>query len=359
MKPNTSIRIVVLYAEVVGYVVGMLRALTKCSSVAGIDTVFWDKKNTNSSRFLLSETIDQVRFHARSSLTDSGLVELLHSQKPDIIVVSGWMDAGYIRAVRRYRSGGGSAQVVCGIDDQWHGTLRQRLGMVYFRLFYSSLFDFMWVAGKPQYHYAQRLGYGHQQIITNLYSADNDVFSRKSTFSRRFVFIGRFDPVKALDQLLDAYLSLPKDTQDRWPLVLVGDGQLKEDIEKRQSSSVFVKPFMQPSVLMEELMKGGVACITSQHEQWGVAVHEMAVLGFPLVLSSACGAATEFLISGYNGFQFRCGSISSLRGALLRIAMLSHQDLELFSQRSHILAQRITSEHTAYSLLSVLSLSRA
>jgi len=358
MIQDTRLRIVFLYAEVVGYVVGMLKALAKCKPVRGIDVVFWDKKHINSSRFEIKEEIDLVKFHARSSFTDNGLIDLLHTRNPEIVFVSGWMDKGYLRAIRSYRSEGGVAQVVCGIDDQWESTLRQHLGRIYFRLRYSRLFDFMWVSGKPQYHYAQRLGYDRERIITNLYSADNEVFFKKSTFSKRFVFIGRFDPVKAVDQLLDAYLSLPGDVQTEWPLVLIGDGQLKEYIEGRKTKSIHVKPFMQPHALMEELMIGGVACIPSQHEQWGVAIHEMAILGFPLVLSSACGAATEFLISGYNGFLFRRGNTSSVRDALLRITMLSGQELELFSQRSHSLGKRITSEHTAYSLLSVIPLSR-
>ena len=208
MNPGAHVNIVVLYAEVVGYVVGMLRALAKCEHQTNIDVVYWDRKHINSSRFLIGNAGD-VKFHARSSLNDENLLKLLYSRRPDIIYVSGWMDKGYLRAIRRYRAAGGSAKVVCGIDDQWKGTLRQYLGLVYFRLFYSKLFDFMWVSGKPQYHFAQRFGYGHEKIICNLYSADNEVFNKKSDFSKRFIFIGRFDPVKALDQLVDAYLALP------------------------------------------------------------------------------------------------------------------------------------------------------
>ncbi|NMC93501.1 MAG: glycosyltransferase family 4 protein [Syntrophorhabdus sp.] len=89
-----------------------------------------------------------------------------------------------------------------------------------------------------------------------------------------------------------------------------------------------------------------------------MAIHEMALLGYPLIISSACGAATEFLITGYNGFLFRKGDAGSLRDAMMRIASLSMEELETFTLRSHMLGQRITSEHTAYSLLSVLDLAR-
>lgn len=346
-----------MYAEVVGYVLGTLKALIHVGGEVALDVVYWDKKGVNSSRFAI-ERSDTIRFHARSSLEDAGLRQLLSTCNPDVVLVSGWMDAGYVRALRHYKSRGGRAQVVCGIDDQWRGTLRQHLGRVFFRLAYARLFDFMWVSGKPQYHYANRLGYDHERIICNLYSADTELFDTPAQVGRRLVFVGRFDPVKALDQLIDAYLALPLSVQERWPLVLIGDGQLRESILARKSSNIVVHPFLQPDALMRELQKGGVACITSHYEQWGVAIHEMALLGFPLLLSSACGAATEFLITGYNGFLYRRSSTASLQAALERVTRLSDEELALFASRSRELGQRINSEQSAYSLLSVLPLAQ-
>lgn len=349
------VRVLVLYAEMVGYVVGTLKALLRCERPVDIDVVYWDKKNINSSRFAVGES-SAIRFRPRSSLDDAGLLQLLRACRPDVVLVSGWMDRGYLRAIRAYRRTGAKTHVVCGIDDQWRGTLRQHLGRIFFRLFYAGLFDFMWVSGKPQYHYANRLGYDHERIVCNLYSADTELFKRRAAISKRFVFVGRFDPVKALDQLLEAYLLLPETIQQEWPLVLIGDGQLKAMIQSRNSPHIVVLPFMQPDELMEELMKGGVACIPSHYEQWGVAIHEMALLGFPMVLSSACGAATEFLISGYNGFLFRRSDIASLNTALRKVAALSDAQLESFAARSHQLGRRIDSEQSAYALLSVFPL---
>jgi glycosyltransferase involved in cell wall biosynthesis len=335
----------------------MLEELISLGLDLAIDVVYWDKKHINSSRYKLNE-VGGINFHARSQLEVSSLFNLLKSKKPDIIFISGWMDKGYIRAARKYKKLCTNTRIICGIDDQWNNTFRQRIGRIYFWAFYRKLFDFMWVSGKPQYHYAQRMGYPHERIISNLYSADTRIFNRKSKFSKRFVFVGRFDPIKGLINLLDAYNALPNNTKDHWPLVLIGDGEMKEEIYKRKSRGVVVKPFMQPNELMEELLLGGVSCFTSYNEQWGVAIHEMAYLGFPLILSSACGAATEFLITGYNGYIFKRSDTQSLHETMLMITALSSEELELFSLRSHLLGQRITPEHTAYSLLSVLHLSR-
>lgn len=356
MSVISKIKVVILYAEVVGYVVGMLKELLKSRDLIEIDVVYWDKKNINSSQFNLEDS-KLINFYARSTLTDNDIFSILMSRNPDIVFVSGWIDSGYLKSIRKFRSRSNKCKVVCGTDGQWKGTFKQHLGWFYFRIFYSNLFDFMWVAGKPQYHYAQRFGFNHEQIITNLYSADNEFFNKKAIFSKRFVFIGRFDPIKALDQLLDAYLMLPENIQCLWPLVLIGDGQMREIIENKKSKNIIIKPFMQPSELANELKNGGVSCVTSHFEQWGVAIHEMAILGYPLILSSSCGAATEFLISGYNGFLFKSSNTKSLYNALLKIVSLSDKELELFSQRSHDLSKRINSELCANSLISVLYLS--
>ena len=67
-----------------------------------------------------------------------------------------------------------------------------------------------------------------------------------------------------------------------------------------------------------------------------------------------CGAASEFLINGYNGYMFENGSVVSLRNSLSNIIALSNENLNLFSSRSRKLGVRINSEISAYSLLSIL-----
>jgi glycosyltransferase involved in cell wall biosynthesis len=351
-KNDKPIRIVFFYAEVVGYVLGMFKALLSGDTPVIIDVVYRDQRQEDSSFFEAPE-LEGVRFHSRSKLCSAGLLSLLEECAPDIISVSGWVDKGYLHAIRRYRACGATAAVVCATDGQWHGTLRQHVGSIYFKLFYRQLFDFMWVAGKPQYSYAQRFGYDARNIICNLYSAEEKFFKKQAGVNRRFVFVGRFAHVKAIDELLLAYTRLPKERQEEWPLVLIGDGPLRSEIEKHKSKNIILKPFMQPSELMEELSHGGVACIASRSEPWGVAIHEMAAMGFPLVLSTLCGAATEYLIGGYNGYLFKSGDISSLTQSLLNITNLNEQELSDFSQRSQVLGSRVTPVCVASSLLSV------
>lgn len=339
-----------VYAQYWG---GLFKAIINAQPETEIVVVHFDRLNKEQ----ISQTISQdipARFIKRSSLDRKGLLRILQADMPSIVYISGWVDKDYLYCAKKYRAINKNVSVVCGIDDQWKGTLRQHLGVIYFTIFYRNIFNFMWVSGKPQYHYAERFGYNHSSIIGDLLSAQTTVFHEKTEPSRRFVFVGRFVRVKGLDVLLTAYKSLPEIIKKNWSLVLIGDGPERDMIREfcRDEENIYIKPFMSQEELLKDLKQGGVCCMSSRFESWGVAIHEMAILGYPLIVSSACGAATEFLISGYNGYLFRSEDSKSLCDALKRMACLPDETLKLFSSRSSALGRRINNEYSAFSLLS-------
>jgi glycosyltransferase involved in cell wall biosynthesis len=346
-------RILFLFSSYAHYWGGLIKAIASVRPGTDIVVVHRDWPKSGQVTHEIPPDVP-ARFVRRSSVTRRGLMQMLQADRPDIIYISGWVDREYLACARAYRFANPKVAVVCGIDDQWKGSVRQRLGVVYFGLFYRSVFNFMWVSGKPQYHYAERFGYDHTNIISNLLSADSTKFTSPAAVSRRFVFVGRFIRVKGLDLLLRAYLSLPEGIRREWSLDLIGEGPELAEIQAmcKGESGIRIKPFMNQPDLLRELMGGGVCCMPSRFEPWGVAIHEMALLGYPLILSSACGAATEFLVSGCNGFLFRSEEVGSLRNALLRIASCPEDTLQEFGFRSVALGRRISSEMSAHSLLS-------
>ena len=350
---SDKISIVYLWAELTGYIEGVLRYLG--NEVDSVDVVHWDKRGNNSTRYHFGD-IDNIDYHARSSNSDEDLLNLLLKRRPAIIVVSGWMDKGYIAVCRRYKRISTNVKIVAGIDDQWIGSMRQHLGRWYFRLRYRSIFDYMWVSGAPQFSYAQRFGYSSDKIIGNLYSADTYLFEKCASVKKRFIYVGRFIPVKGALLLLDAYQRLPAEIQREWPLVFIGDGELREQICSIENPNISVKRFLQPTELREELLLGGVACLPSHKDQWGVVVHEFSLLGLPMLLSSGVGAASEFLIPGFNGYLFESGSSRSLQRMLERFVSLAPMEFAQLGSNSMLLGSRINVEISAMSLLSVLSL---
>lgn len=351
----SNVKIIWFHEELLGYVISTIKSICSNYPETKIHIVHWDKKDHTTIKYNI-KSFQNITFTNRSEVNTEDLCNLLFSYNPDIIYLPGWSDNGYLKSVKRYKKLNPRCITICGIDDQWWGTLRQIIGSVYFKIKLRKIFDFMWVSGKPQYHFVQRLGYDHERIISNLYSADSRIFSGNTPAVKRFVFVGRFGKYKGLDVLLKAYSLLPKRIKDEWNLTLIGSGELTSCRVIQNENNITVMPAMQPGELLKELKKGGVACMPSYFEQWGVAIHEMALLGYPLITSSACGAASEFLITNFNGFMFRRGDHRTLQEALLSVAMLDIEELKLFGDRSRCLAKRITPALTAHSFMSSISL---
>lgn len=331
---------------------GTFQSLTRQVKDLQLDVVYWDARR--NTPFRIEET-ESASFHARSSFTTETLYDFLVQKQPDILYVSGWMDRGYTMASIRYKRKFPDVKVVAGIDDQWKGTVRQHLGSLLFRFKLKRFIDYFWVTGMPQYHYARRMGYGPEEIIPYLYSANTHLFQSGSGLAKRIVFLGRYHPVKGISLLLKAYARIEANLRREWPLILIGDGPLRQEIEQAAVEGVELRPFMQPPELVPELAKGGVFCLPSTKEAWGVVIHEMAILGYPMVLSSACGAASEFLVPNYNGYRFRSGDEDDLHRSLRKMISLDDAQRHLFGERSRQLGSRITSDLTAHSLLSILS----
>jgi glycosyltransferase involved in cell wall biosynthesis len=351
-----KLNVLFLCSEVVGYTVGMFNSLMRYEKDINIFVFYNDTKR--KSKYDLISGDNRLKYFKRSEHSDSDLFAIVCNFKPEIVYISGWMDIGYIDVIRKYKRKNSTIKVLCGVDDQWRKTVRQYLGTIYFKLFYRSVFDYMWVSGKPQYHYAQRFGYDNHHIISNLYSADETIFNSIIKPQKRLVFLGRFDPVKGLIQLVDAYNRLPNNVKKEWELVLIGDGEQREEILKRKTEYIKILPFIQPTELMEVLKEGGVACMPSIFDQWCVSIHEMALIGYPLLVSSEAGASSEFLINGYNGFSFKANKPGAIDHALKMITSLSNEKLEVFGKRSHDLAKRIDTEKVAASFCSVLYLEK-
>jgi glycosyltransferase involved in cell wall biosynthesis len=227
--------------------------------------------------------------------------------------------------------------------------------------YFSRYFSHAWVAGSYQYEYARRLGFEKNQIIYDLYSADINLFHqayrkgserRRSQYPHRFQFIGRFEEVKGLNVLIEAWRELG-DAKLDWDLCLIGHGSLRDALPALPG--VVVKDFMQPAELLEDLQHAGCFVLPSHTEPWGVAVHECAAAGIPLILSDVVGAAATFLISGLNGFTFTARDPRSLADRMAQMISLNDDQLRVMSDHCYDLSRRITPQSSAANLLSLVS----
>lgn len=346
-------KILYLYAEVMGYTMATIRELAERGNE--VHVVHWNHKKKTPYKV---PVVPNVFMYNRSELSVEQLKKLAKNIAPVVTVVSGWMDRGYMSVAKQLRLEGLS--VVVGFDVQWHGTLKQWLAIILGRVgYFSRFFSHAWVAGLYQFEYARRLGFEKKNIVYDLYSADLRLFNqayndskekKQNHYPHRFLFVGRFAPVKGLDVLLQAWQELGEKKGD-WELHLIGNGSLKAQLEA--TAGVVIKDFMQPEQLMQEVANAGCFLLPSRAEPWGVVVHEFAAAGLPLIVSDVVGAASAFLISGLNGYNFKVNDVKGMANRMHLIINMTDQELHAMAVSSHALSQRITPETSAGNILSV------
>jgi glycosyltransferase involved in cell wall biosynthesis len=322
---------------------------------AEVHVVHWDHKKLTAYKL---PAIDGAHFYNRSELSVEAIHSLAKRLSPDITVVSGWMDDGYLSVAKALRKR--KQTVAVALDNQWMPTPKQLvLSLAGHMGYFSRYFSHAWVAGTYQYEYARKLGFDKKHIVYDLYSADIDLFNqtyeaaidhKERYYPHRFLFVGRFEHIKGLDMLMEAWESLASQRSD-WELHLIGDGSLKSMLT--EIKGVVLKPFMQPEQLIQEVKKAGCFILPSRGEPWGVVMHEFTAAGLPIIASNEVGAAAAFLIDDFNGFTFVANDSEAIAKEMLKIIKTSNEDLILMMHRSHQLAQKITPETSAANILSI------
>ena len=279
-----------------------------------------------------------------------------HSQQfsPCVVVSSGWVDKGYNRACLAYRR---LKIITLTISDtQWRGG-KQWFNRLLSPLRHKRYFDYFWGAGISQFDYARKLGFATEKILLNCFAGDTATFSNVSiedkcvNYPKRFLFVGRFVEVKAIDVLLKAW-QLIEDKRG-WELELIGDGPLKEKFRK-EYPNVIIKNFMDQSELVAEAQNAGCFVIPSRFEQWSLVIQEFASAGLPIIATRQCGAARHFVLNGYNGSIVEADDIEVLRNAMVGIINSTEEKLLWYSYNSRKLALQVTPDFVADTLISVI-----
>jgi len=299
-----------------------------------------------------------VTYYKRSEFTIKSLKKLAADINPDIVYISGWMDRGYLFVAKEFRSKG--IPVVTGFDDQWKGTVRQRIASLFCPVISQKYFSHAWVAGPYQYEFAKRLGFKNNRIIFNLLSCDTNLFNKgmeylelkANNYPESFLYVGNFRSVKGTDILVEAYNKYRLNYQGKWKLICIGNGEMHSLLEGLPG--VELLDFMNQEDLVQITKRAGVFVLPSRFEKWGVVVHEFTSAAMPLILSEHVGAIPTFFVENYNGISYTNNSPNNLAKAMALMANRNVAELIEMSNNSHTLSSRINPEMSAASFLSIL-----
>ena len=284
-------------------------------------------------------------------------LELAKKISPDLIYSSGWIDKGYLFTCKHFRN---KIPVIVGFDNKWIGSFKQQIGAKLSKLTVQKYFSNCWIPGNPQLEFASKIGFINSNILKGFYSCDYEYFksiylnnreSKRQKVPHRFIFIGRYYDFKGIKDLWKAFIEFQNESPNDWELWCFGNG----DITPVNHPKIKHFGFIQPKEMDKYISQAGVFVLPSKFEPWGVAVHEFASAGFPLICSNEVGAADLFVSDGQNGFLFDAGNITSLKAVFKKIIAMNDDQLFLMGEKSVELAKQITPETWVDTITSVLT----
>lgn len=310
-------------------------------------------------------------FESESDARRGGLCrklwEALDKARPSVVALPGWSApealAGLAWCVSR--SVPALAMSASQVHDRPRSALREQVKRRIVRFYSAAL-----VGGRRHAEYCARLGVPNHRIFTGYDVVDNEHFARGAAAARsdallrrhmglpeRFFLVScRFEPVKNLPGLLEAYARYRRVATQPWALVLLGDGRLAGQVRREirrlaLADSVLLPGFRQYHELPAYYGLASCFILASTSETWGLVVNEAMAAGLPVLVSNRCGCAPELVEEGRNGFTFDPYNVEELAGLMLRISALSEEQVWAMGERSREIISRWTPETFAESLV--------
>ena len=332
-------KILVLYEELAWY---FINCVNEAAASHGAKILIICRKTNPVAPFEFPFIHPNIEIRVRDEHSEEELRSTVQTFGPQGILLGGWSNKFYLKLVKRLK-----VRTAIAFDNHWHGSMRQRLGALYFRLCIKPHVRAAFIPGNPQRAFANRLGFGDAHIQEGAYCCDHALFSRyyethrqekERSYPKRFLYVGRYAEEKGVQQLWDAFREWQNEKPNEWELWCAGKGPL----QARAHPKIRHFGFLQPGQLDELIRATGVFVLPSTFEPWGVVVHEFAAAGYPLLCSRETGAASQFLAETANGYQLRGGSKQQLKEKMNTFSSLSQKDLLAMSQESVRLAATLT-----------------
>ncbi len=327
-------KILFLWTHLSGYLVANLNAAVDSGHEIHL-LHFGDHEETPFGDSLNLSKLSSCKSQGMSS---RDIRKIIHDFDPDLIVVCGWHIRQYRFALFLNR-----ALVVLYMDNQWKGTLKQKFAVMLRGFLIKTHFDFAFLPGARQREYALKLGFPAGRIWLRALNADTRLFDgkRSSGAIDAFLYVGRLSPEKGIVELLNAYEEYRLRTPRPWRLVVIGDGPLRNELIGK--AGVTWHGFLNQYELVKYYEAPSVFIMPSLREAWGVAMHEAAITGHPIIATKTCGASDELVRENLNGYLFVPGDHRSLVNILSKISQLKPEVLTGFGQMSYELAKDFNS----------------
>jgi len=343
-----NIRVAIAFDNFGPYHVARLVGAARHMDVLGVETAATSGQygwNTPDIPAGLERTI---LFDSEASISRAGLAAAidrrLSSFSLDAVAVPGWSTATSL-AVAAWASARGLPVIAMSESNAWDFGRNPATEFVKRRI--AEYFTAGLCTSDGQAEYLRMLGLAPKAVFRGYNAVDNGYFARESARAkgaampagdygqlpegargRYFLASCRFVAKKNLARMLEACARFREGRGDDpadWPLVLLGDGELRPALEAQRtalglSTHVHMPGFRQYDELPAYYGSAGCFVHASTTEQWGLVVNEAMAAGLPVIVSDRCGCAPVLVREGVNGHSFPADNVDALAGAMRDIA---------------------------------------
>ncbi len=186
---------------------------------------------------------------------------------------------------------------------------------------FTNSIDAVYTPGKIGHQFFKTLGYTDKKIFNSYFSHDVERFSAERNFSceysqeikknlgikpDRFVLltVSRLIGCKRLNDLVIMVKYLLKNTQMKFDIILIGDGELTcycDELESLLGDNFHWLQAVPYNDMPKYYAASDLMVFPSEGDIWGLVVNEMLSMGKPVVCTSKIGAS-EMINDGINGF---------------------------------------------------------
>lgn len=213
--------------------------------------------------------------------------------------------------------------------------LREKLHRFFVYFFFKKVDKFLSI-GKKNKSYYKSFGIENNKIFDVPYTIDNERYIK---FSNEYVnknyllksklninndtkvilFASKFMKRKHPELLVQSAIDLKNSGYD-FHLLLIGDGELKEDLEylvkKNNLKNCTFTGFINQSEIPKYYSISDIFVLASENEPWGLVVNEAMCAGLPIILNKEVGCSDDLLLDNINGLEIDIKNKSSLTNSL-------------------------------------------
>jgi glycosyltransferase involved in cell wall biosynthesis len=308
------------------YHLARLNALGARHSTLGIEiaarsgTYDWEpmEVETRFDRRTLFDVKDSSELSATQ--IDRAMAAELDRFCPDVVLVPGWTSGGALSMLRWSLTHGIPSVVMSEstrrdrIRRAWREAIKRQV---------VASFGAGFVGGDPHREYLAELGMAPELITLGFDVVDNAYFSQAAEAVRadaqglraeaglpeRYMLASaRFIPIKSLIGLIEAFGRFRRlRPASQTHLVLLGDGPERGALEAKRAelgldNAILMPGFKQYDRLPIYYSLADGFLHVSRNEPWGLVVNEAMAAGLPVIVSKACGCASNLVEDGKNGY---------------------------------------------------------